>query len=270
MPSACQIGFALDRESLGAARGPFYCEAQIDFEIQKRRMKTLKLQRGVADRESAGFLADSIVSVTRALARESGFAKVTMRQIALKLNVTATALYYHFSDKDALFERVAETIFEDLEVENLDQPWAEQLRAYVLAYQARLLEYPGLARILLANRESPAALIWTETMLGILRRAGFKDDKIWQALAMLVFFVNPMTLMEEKPQAARRLLHDPKAARRVILHSPSRYPTFAALLKPAARGAEATALTYDGLLPVALDRIIASLTADLQSADAEA
>jgi AcrR family transcriptional regulator len=228
-------------------------------------MKTLKLQRSAADRESSGFLADSIVSVTRALARESGFAKVTMRQIALKLNVTATALYYHFSDKDALFERVAESIFEDLKVENPDQPWAEQLRAYVLAYQARLLEYPGLARILLANRESPAALIWTETMLSILRRAGFKDQKIWEALAMLVFFVNPMTLMEEKPVTARKLLHDPKTVRRTVLQSPGRYPTFAALLKQTGRGGEAVTLTYDGLLPTALDRIIASLTADLQA-----
>lgn len=230
-------------------------------------MKTLKPQRGVADRESSGFLADSIVSVTQALARESGFAKVTMRQIALKLNVTATALYYHFSDKDALFERVAESIFEDLRVENLDQPWADQLRAYVLAYQARLLEYPGLARILLANRESPAALIWTETMLSILRRAGFKDQKIWQALAMLVFFVNPMTLMEEKPMAARKLLHDPKTVRRAVLESPGRYPTFATMLKQAPRGGEAVTLTYDGLLPAALDRIIASLTADLKGDD---
>jgi AcrR family transcriptional regulator len=232
-------------------------------------MKTLKLQRGVADRESPGFLAESIVSVTQELARESGFAKVTMRQIALRLNVTATALYYHFSDKDALFERVAESIFEDLKVENLDQPWTEQLRAYVLAYQARLLEYPGLARILLANRESPAALIWTETMLSILRRAGFKDQKIWEALAMLVFFINPMTLMEEKPLAARKLLHDPKTVRRAVLHAPSHYPTLAAMLKQGGRGGEAVTLTYDGLLPAALDRIIASLAADLRKGDAE-
>ena len=118
---------------LGAPCGALYDDAS-SGRGQKRGMKTLKLQRGVANRESAGFLAESIVSVTRALARETGFAKVTMRQIALKLNVTATALYYHFSDKDALFERVAESIFEDLKVENLDQPWAEQLRALSLIH----------------------------------------------------------------------------------------------------------------------------------------
>jgi hypothetical protein len=41
------------------------------------------------------------------------------------------------------------------------------------------------------------------------------------------------------------------------------------MLKQAARGGEAVTLTYDGLLPAALDRIIASLAADLQKGDAE-
>lgn len=232
-------------------------------------MKTSKLQR-VPERETAGLQAAGIVSVTRAMAAESGFAKISMRQIASRLNVTATALYYHFSDKEALFERVAESIFEDLEVENPDEPWTEQLRTYVLAYQARLLEYPGLARLLLANRESPAALLWTERMLSILRRAGFKDQKIWEALAMLVFFVNPMTLMEEKPTPGRKLLHDAKSVRRAITEAPGRYPVFAALLKPSARGGEPSTLTYDRLLPLALDQIIASLAADLEKAQAEA
>lgn len=204
----------------------------------------------------------AIVAAARELARKHGFAKISMRSLGAELGVSAPALYHHFKDKKALFERVAADILEEIATVDATSPWTEQLRSFVFTYQSCLLDYPGLARIMLVNRESRASMLWTETIFSILQRGGFKDDAMWSALGTLVFLVNPMTLFDETPRAVHAALYNVKLVKQTIDQSPSTYPILNRLLSCPPGNSTALQLSYGVLLPMALERIIAQLEAD--------
>lgn len=64
--------------------------------------------RSTAEQASKGALGGRarILNVARAAFIERGFADVSMQEIASAAGLTKAAIYYHFSDKEALFESV--------------------------------------------------------------------------------------------------------------------------------------------------------------------
>jgi AcrR family transcriptional regulator len=180
-----------------------------------------------------------------------------MRRIAAELHVTATALYYHLHDKNELLDHVTGHIMEAIAVPDRRLPWTERLRQLVLLQMQALLEYPGLARFLVHRRQSAGALRWTETILEVLYAAGFRGMNLKRALATLSFFVHPLALADERPQAGQApMIHRQLTAKRIKL-APGRYPRLAELLP------ELSDYSYDQYLPVALDGVIAGLASEL-------
>lgn len=226
--------------------------------VQKKRGEA---RRGTAARAAPALSKEMIVRAARELVRRRGCSKVSMRLLGERLGVSAPAIYYHFKSRRALFDCVATSVFEEIAKIDTKAPWTEQLRCFVLAYQQRLIEYPGLARVILTNRESRAGLLWIETTLSILKRAGLDNDAIWSAFGMLVFFVNPMTLFDEGPRKRRQSLFDAGMVRRAVEEAPLAYPHFAEILT-GVRGD----MAYDALLPIVLDRLIAQLERDVIAA----
>jgi AcrR family transcriptional regulator len=202
--------------------------------------------------------ASEIIDVTLTMARRVGFGRLSMRQIAAKLDVSATALYYHFRDKNALLERVGEHIIYSIDMPSRRLPWRKRLKQVVLSQQEVQLAYPGLARFLLHHRESAGALRWIEMILEVLRDGGFRGQHAVRALATLSFFIHPMTLLDDRPHAGSvPMIHKKLIARR-LAHDPSRHPRLLELLPQLAD------FSFDVYLPVALDRIIAGLASDLK------
>jgi len=202
--------------------------------------------------------ASEIIEVTVTMARGVGFGRLSMRQIAAKLDVSATALYYHFRDKNALLERVGEHIIYSIDLPSRRVPWRKRLRQVVLSQQAVQLAYPGLARFLLHHRESAAALRWIEMILEVLRDGGFRGQHAVRALATLSFFIHPMTLLDDRPHAGSVQMIDRKLIAPRLALDPSRHPRLMELLPQLAD------FSFDVYLPIALDRIIAGLASDLR------
>lgn len=89
---------------------------------------------------------DSILQAARTLFTQKGFANTSVRNICKAADITAPVLYYHFGNKEGLFEAVVEDTlsldsFHDLlqaQVATTPDPWTK-LQAYVRAY---LIHYP--------------------------------------------------------------------------------------------------------------------------------
>jgi AcrR family transcriptional regulator len=89
---------------------------------------------------------DSILQAAKALFSQKGFASTSVREICETVGITAPALYYHFGNKEGLFEAVVKDTLNLDEFYNLLQarvaaaldPWT-QLQAYVRTY---LTSYP--------------------------------------------------------------------------------------------------------------------------------
>lgn len=217
-----------------------------------------RLLKVTSTQQPDGLEAADIIAVTLAMARKVGFARLSMRQIAARLGVTATALYYYFHNKNELLDRVSGHIMDAIEIPDRRVPWRERLRRVVLNQQATLMAYPGLARFLVHYRESAGALRWMEMILAVLHDAGFRDKEMTRGLATLSFFVHPLTLVDDQPHSGLERVYRRERLQQLLRADSSRYPCLSQLL-PALDEAP-----FESYLPVALDGVIAGIAAGLK------
>jgi len=206
----------------------------------------------------ASLTTDDIVQTTLRLAHKIGFARLSMRQIAAQLGVTATALYLHFRGKADLLDRVSGHIMESVPMPDARLPWRQRLREVVLAQQQTLLAYPGLASFLVHHRHATGALRWVEMLLEVLHDAGFRGRHTARALATLSFFVHPLVQLEGRPRSGRTLMISQTAIERRVRSKTQSYPRLSEMLP------ELAGFSFDHYLPIALDRLIAGLAAELE------
>ncbi|MBV8317938.1 MAG: TetR/AcrR family transcriptional regulator [Planctomycetaceae bacterium] len=102
-----------------------------------------------------------ILDAARELFVTHGYEAVTMRKIAAKIDYTATALYTHFADKEALLLALCDADFLALRhafdrIARIADP-IERLRALGRAYVAFALEYPNHYMLMFMTRHPEKA-----------------------------------------------------------------------------------------------------------------
>lgn len=103
-----------------------------------------------------GNLAAALVDVAMVMVEQDGAAAVTVRAVAQRAGVTATALYRHYADKEALLTAVAARGFAAL-VERFEQarpgrPAREALTALGMAYVDFAYNHPHLHGLMFGPR----------------------------------------------------------------------------------------------------------------------
>ncbi|WP_347989854.1 TetR/AcrR family transcriptional regulator [Methylomonas sp. AM2-LC] len=97
-------------------------------------------------------LRKQILDAARSLFVERGIEAVSMREIAKKINYSATTLYNHFADKDALLQAVCDNDFLALtgDMQKITQipDLIERLKAFLLGYAHFALQYPNHYRLM--------------------------------------------------------------------------------------------------------------------------
>lgn len=210
----------------------------------------------------AALTVDDIVRATLVVAHKVGFARLSMRQIAAQLGVTATALYHHFRGKVGLLDKVSGHIMDSIPMPDTRLPWRQRLREVVLAQQQTMLAYPGLASFLVHHRDCAGALRWIEMLLEVLHDAGFRGRHTANALATLSFFVHPLTQLEDRPRSGRALMMSQAGIERRVRSRAQRYPRLGEMLP------QLSGFSFDYYLPIALDRLIAGLATELEETSA--
>jgi AcrR family transcriptional regulator len=97
----------------------------------------------------------AILDVAYDLYAREGVDRVSMRRVAAKLGITATALYRHFDDKEALIEGVADRGFELFAAALRRPPVARAPRARILQildrYRELAFRRPDLFRLMFST-----------------------------------------------------------------------------------------------------------------------
>ena len=204
--------------------------------------------------------AEQIVRVTLRRIRQGGFASVSMRQVAAELGITATALYHHFHDKDALLDCVAERIYDGIALPDKALPWTERLRQLILAQHDSQLAHPGLARFVLMRRaESPGAFRWMESILQVLHDGGLAEEDVLRGVSQVSFLINPLSFLDSPVNKMSGTMFGETATKRRVLAHAERYPRLAAMLD------HITTQAYTSQCEVALDGVIAGLLAHVEA-----
>jgi TetR/AcrR family tetracycline transcriptional repressor len=173
---------------------------------------------------------DVIVSSALALADAEGLDALTIRRLAQEHGVTPMAMYWHFNDKEALLDGIAEHLITAVELPApTDEPWDVQLRAILRAFLVAIRPHPNVAGLALKRiLACESGLAMAEQALGLLREAGFSAEKAAELGSFLLFAVITMVTSEPGPHdgvvgEAREEMIRQKSASLTAL-SPTRYP----------------------------------------------
>ncbi len=173
---------------------------------------------------------DVIVASAVTLADAEGLEAVTIRRLALEHGVTPMAMYWHFSDKEALLGGIAEQLIGSVALPApTDEPWDVQLRAILQAFLVAIRPHPNVAGLALKRiLACEPGLTLAEQALGHLRTAGFSVERAAAVGTFLLCAVITMVTDEPGPHRpiegeAREELIRRKGATLASL-SPERYP----------------------------------------------
>ena len=173
----------------------------------------------------------AVVDRALALSDAEGLDALTIRRLATELGVTPMALYWHFRSKEELLTALADRVWSEIDTD-VDEAadWPQQLRGLLESLVRVLREHPSAPTLLMAGekRNSEAALVATETTLGVLRRAGFDPDRA-TAIARSALWTGLVLVMsqpgfEPGMTEADRTEKQRQSRVRLALLPPDRYP----------------------------------------------
>ncbi|MHB8895938.1 MAG: TetR/AcrR family transcriptional regulator [Candidatus Geothermincolia bacterium] len=116
---------------------------------------------------------EQILSVAEEVFAEKGFKGATVREIAEKVNIQTPGLYYHFSNKQEIYDSMIRNIYEGL-ADKLLEPVesAEGIKAKVSLLVDLLMEFwqehPMAPRIIAQETLSEKALLYGELIPNVL------------------------------------------------------------------------------------------------------
>jgi TetR/AcrR family transcriptional regulator, tetracycline repressor protein len=124
-----------------------------------------------------------ICQASIALAAEEGIEKLTMRNLASRLDVKAASLYNHVRSKSELFDLMQGYLYGKMATLKHTREWMSHLTELARCTREGLLKNPNLLT-LFATRPviTAASLAQAEQTMGILIKAGFKPSK-----ALMIF-----------------------------------------------------------------------------------
>ena len=138
------------------------------------------------------------------LVDEEGIDALTIRRLAKDLQVTPTALYWHFTDKQALLDALGDRLWSEAVTQILDSQGAEtwdELREIFTALLAVFRQHPAIAALApFRVIDCEAGLEITERVLGLLGAAGYDQAASADAARFLLNTV--VMLVTSQPGAA--------------------------------------------------------------------
>lgn len=146
------------------------------------------------------------------LVDENGLQAFSMRRLGASLGVDASAIYWHLKGQEELFEAIAETLVDDVDLDALpwDSPWQEFLQAYATRLYEVLLRHPH-AVVLFASRTVRSAGAVRAADHGVTRMVadGFTPGEAVRA----AFALRAFTVGAALDAVARALVGLPPAER---------------------------------------------------------
>jgi TetR/AcrR family transcriptional regulator, tetracycline repressor protein len=118
-----------------------------------------------------------VVDAALAVLAAEGGPALTMRRVADRIGVSASALYGYVANKEELVQLVFDRIGEELVVPDTGGDWQEMLKEFGRNMLAIFRRYPGVAALTMGRAvATPSTLAVSERMLAELRAAGIPDQ----------------------------------------------------------------------------------------------
>lgn len=213
---------------------------------------------------------DKIVAAALAVIDRRGGADFSLRDVARRLGVYPTAIYWHVPGRNALIGEIAAFAMRDIVPPVDPRNWRAWLRGLFRRYRVAVRRHPNIAPLLgaqlVSNEGVDARLI--EGMLLALTHAGYSGRALIDAFNVVVVTMSNFVTMEFAPEPAE----DPRGwaaglERRIRALGTPDYPTLARHLPAMAnrvfilRWQNGTKVPLDSSFEAFIDCVIAGLGA---------
>lgn len=185
-----------------------------------------------------------------------GAERLTMRRLAQRLDVTATALYWHLSTKDDVLDLALDHIFGEVPLPGPGPDLRSDVRTLLLGWRAAMLAHPWSPGLIGRPMLGPNVLTRTEFLQATLTRAGLSGVELASSTQLLANFVIGAAMTEATWQQA----NDPETRARARVHIAELddlYPTLSS-----SGHLDEQRWPDDELFRLGLDRVLAALLPD--------
>ena len=141
-----------------------------------------------------------VVRAATAILDNYGMADLTMRRLARELNVSAGALYWHFSNKQELLGAVADHILRTVRVTEAAADWREGIFATCAALRDALLSHTDGAELVSSSFAAGQSVVTAEIvehLADAARAAGIDGDDCALAARTVIYYVLGFTVDEQ-------------------------------------------------------------------------
>ena len=140
---------------------------------------------------------DRVLRAAVALADASGIESLTMRKLGVELGVEAMSLYNHVANKNDLVDGMIDIVFGEIDLPTEDAGWRPAMRERAISARAALARHPwAVGRMESRATPGPATLRHHDSVLGILRAAGFSVALAAHAYSVLDSYIYGFALQE--------------------------------------------------------------------------
>ena len=140
---------------------------------------------------------DRVLRVAVALADAGGIESLTMRKLGVELGVEAMSLYNHVANKADVLDGMIDIVFAEIDLPASGTDWRTAMQRRAISAREVLARHRW-ATGLMESRTTPgpATLRHHDTVLGILRGAGFSIELAAHAYSALDSYIYGFALQE--------------------------------------------------------------------------
>lgn len=133
---------------------------------------------------------DKIISSSWELLEELPLTEFSMRKLASRLGMTVSSLYYHFSNKEALFAELIDKASLEIIFPANEKTWQDRLFVYGKNIYTVLESYPNLAQLMMDYPpESENYLRLFDKLLMIVDDLKLSDDHKFYTINLFLNFI---------------------------------------------------------------------------------
>jgi AcrR family transcriptional regulator len=159
-------------------------------------LETVTLKRPVLNRAR-------VIAAAVKLADSIGVEAMTIRRLAVELDVKPMTIYHHVPNKEAIIDGMVDVVFSEIGLPSLEVDWKQAIRQRARSARVVLARHRWAAP-LMESRTSPgpATLRHHDAVLGCLRAGGFSIEMTAHAYALIDAFIYGFALQEASLPAA--------------------------------------------------------------------
>jgi AcrR family transcriptional regulator len=140
---------------------------------------------------------ERVLQAAIAVADEVGLESLTMRRLGRHLGVEAMSLYKHVASKDEMLDGIVDIVVGEIDLPSAEANWKTAMRQRAVSARQVLASHPWAIGMMESRAAmGPAALRYTDAVIGSLRAGGFSVEMAAHAFLLLDSYIYGFVVQE--------------------------------------------------------------------------